>query len=34
MSVKESPGKGRGVFAERNLKRGEIIKLSCYSPPS
>jgi len=23
ISVKESPGKGRGVFAERNLKRGE-----------
>ena len=28
ISVKESPGKGRGVFAERNLKRGEIIE-SC-----
>ena len=26
ISVKESPGKGRGVFARKNFKKGEIIE--------
>jgi len=26
--VKESPGKGRGVFAQRNFKKGEVIEIS------
>lgn len=26
--VKESPGKGRGVFAQRNFKEGEVIETS------
>jgi SET domain-containing protein len=26
VSVKESPGKGRGVFARKNFKKGEIIE--------
>lgn len=26
LSVKESPGKGRGIFAQRNFKKGEIIE--------
>ena len=28
ISVKNSPGKGRGVFAQRNFKKGEVIE-SC-----
>lgn len=27
ISVKNSPGKGRGVFAQRNFKKGEIIEI-------
>ncbi|HIH93017.1 TPA: SET domain-containing protein-lysine N-methyltransferase [Methanosarcina acetivorans] len=26
ISVKDAPGKGRGVFAQRNLKKGEVIE--------
>lgn len=26
ISVKESPGKGRGVFAQRNFRKGEVIE--------
>ena len=26
IGVKESPGKGRGIFAQRNFKKGEIIE--------
>ncbi|WP_231592462.1 SET domain-containing protein [Methanosarcina sp. Kolksee] len=26
ISVKDSPGKGRGVFAQRNFKKGEVIE--------
>lgn len=26
ISVKDAPGKGRGVFAQRNFKKGEVIE--------
>ena len=26
ITVKDSPGKGRGVFAQRNFKEGEVIE--------
>jgi len=26
ISVKESPGKGRGIFAQQNFKKGEVIE--------
>ena len=27
ITVKDSPGKGRGVFAQRNFKEGEVIEI-------
>ncbi len=26
VTVKDAPGKGRGVFARKNLKKGEVIE--------